>query len=114
MSNKLEEARRLINETDAQMAKLFEQRMRAAKEVYAYKKEMGLPIFDPKREAEVIERNAALIADPTLRAYYVDYQKHLMEVSKAYQYALQDRGAEQDDADGGVAPAESASESPAK
>ena len=89
MSNRLEAARQLINETDAAMAKLFEQRMRAAEDVYAYKKEMGLPIADPKREAEVIARNAALIEDPTLRAYYIDYQKHLMEVSKAYQYRLQ-------------------------
>ena len=89
MSNKLEEARRVINEADAAMAKLFEQRMRAAEDVYAYKKEMGLPIYDPKREAEVIERNAALITDPALRAYYMDYQKHLMDLSKAYQYRLQ-------------------------
>ena len=79
MSNRLEAARQLINETDAAMAKLFEQRMRAAEDVYAYKKEMGLPITDPKREEEVIARNAALIEDPTLRAYYIDYQNRRME-----------------------------------
>ena len=89
MPNKLEEARRIINEVDVQMAGLFEKRMRAAEDVYAYKKEMGLPILDPKREEEVLARNAALIEDPNLRTYYVDYQKHLMEVSKAYQYRLQ-------------------------
>ena len=89
MPNKLEEARRIINEVDVQMAGLFEKRMRAAEDVYASKKEMGLPILDPKREEEVLARNAALIEDPNLRTYYVDYQKHLMEVSKAYQYRLQ-------------------------
>ena len=50
MSNKLEEARRIIDEVDAQMAELFVKRMRAAEMVYAYKSERGLPIMDQKRE----------------------------------------------------------------
>ena len=37
MSNKLEEARSIINEVDAQMAELFVKRMRAAELVYEYK-----------------------------------------------------------------------------
>ena len=39
MANKLEEARKIINEVDLQMAELFEKRMRAAEMVYEYKKE---------------------------------------------------------------------------
>ena len=39
MSDKLEKARKLINEVDAKMAELFVQRMRAAEMVYDYKKE---------------------------------------------------------------------------
>ena len=34
MANKLEEARKIINEVDAQMAELFAKRMRAAELVY--------------------------------------------------------------------------------
>ena len=39
MSNKLEEARNIINDVDVQMAELFVKRMRAAELVYEYKKE---------------------------------------------------------------------------
>ena len=89
MPNKLEAARRIINEVDAQMAELFERRMRAAELVYEHKKEYGLPIHDPEREAAVIERNAARITDEVLKNYYIDYQKHLMSLSRAYQYRMQ-------------------------
>lgn len=87
--NKLEEARKRINEADARMAELFVQRMRAVEEIYAYKKEQGLPISDPKRERDIIESNAALIKDEALRGYYMDYLNHVMSVSKAYQYRMQ-------------------------
>ena len=89
MSNKLEEARRIINEVDAAMASLFVKRMRAAELVYEHKKELGLPILDPKREEAVIQRNAPLVEDETLREYYVDYLKHVMSLSRAYQYRMQ-------------------------
>lgn len=89
MANKLDEARKIINEVDSQMAELFVKRMRAAEMVYEYKKEFGLPIYDEKRESEVIEKNLILIKDKVLKEYYVDYLKHLMSVSRAYQNRLQ-------------------------
>ena len=89
MSNKLEEARRIINDVDAQMAELFVRRMRAAEMVYEHKKEYGLPIHDPVREEEVIRRNAALVEDEVLRGYYMDYLKHTMSISRAYQHRMQ-------------------------
>ena len=89
MGSKLDEARQIINEVDAQMAALFVRRMRAAEMVYEHKKEFGLPILDPKREAAVIEKNAALIEDEVLKGYYIDYLKHLMSLSRAYQYRMQ-------------------------
>jgi len=89
MSNKLEEARKIINEVDAQMAELFVKRMRAAEMVYEHKKEFGLPILDQKREDAVIEKNSARIEDEVLKGYYIDYLKHLMSVSRAYQYRMQ-------------------------
>ena len=88
MSNKLEEARKIINEVDAEMARLFVKRMRAAELVYEHKKEFGLPILDEKREQAVIAQNAALVEDEVLKGYYMDYLKHLMSVSRAYQYRL--------------------------
>ncbi len=89
MSNKLEEARRIINEADAEMAALFVKRMRAAELVYEHKKEFGLPILDEKRELDVIAKNAALVEDEVLKGYYIDFLKHLMSVSRTYQYRLQ-------------------------
>ncbi len=89
MANKLEEARNIINEVDSQMAELFEKRMRAAEMVYEYKKEFGLPILDEKREDAVIERNSALVEDSVLKEYYIDYLKHMMSLSRAYQYRMQ-------------------------
>ena len=87
--NKLEEARKIINEVDAQMAELFVKRMQAAELVFEHKKEFGLPIQDPAREAVVVEKNAARIQDEVLKGYYIDYIKHLMGLSRAYQYRLQ-------------------------
>lgn len=89
MSNKLEEARQIINEVDAEMAKLFVKRMRAAELISEHKMEHGLPILDKKREDAVIERNSALIEDEVLKGYYIDYLKHVMSVSRAYQHRLQ-------------------------
>ena len=87
--NKLEEARKIINEVDTQMAQLFVKRMQAAEMVFEHKKAFGLPILDQAREAAVIEKNAALIENDVLRGYYIDYIKHMMSLSRAYQYRLQ-------------------------
>ena len=89
MSNKLNEARKIINRVDSQMAELFVERMRAAETIFEYKKEFGLPIYDAERENAVIENNAALIEDDVIKAYYIDYIKNFMSVSRAYQYRLQ-------------------------
>ena len=89
MSNKLEEARKIINEVDAQMAELFVKRMRAAEMVSEHKKMYGLPILDVARENAVIEKNTALIEDEVLKEYYIDFIKNMMATSRAYQYRMQ-------------------------
>ncbi|MBR6676978.1 MAG: chorismate mutase [Clostridia bacterium] len=89
MANKLEEARRIINEADAQMAELFVKRMRAVEDVYEYKKEHGLPVLDEKRESAVIDRNSEYVSDRVLKGYYIDYLKNLMSISRSYQYRMQ-------------------------
>ena len=89
MASKLEEARRIINEVDAEMAALFVKRMEAARLVCEHKMKHGLPILDPAREAAVIAQNSALIGDEVIREYYVDYLTHTMALSRAYQYRMQ-------------------------
>ena len=83
--DKLSEARLTINEIDREMAKLFERRMQAVECVADYKKERGLPIYDPAREQAVIERNCAYISDDAVRSYYVRFLSDVMGVSKQYQ-----------------------------
>ncbi len=89
MANKLDEARKIINRVDSQMAELFAERIKAAEMVFEYKKEFGLPISDPKREEIVIEKNSALIDDEVIKEYYIEYIKNLMGISRAYQYRMQ-------------------------
>ena len=88
--DRLENARKIINETDREMAKLFEKRMNAVYEVAEYKKEMGLPIFDEKRENAVIEKNSAFVENDKLRSYYISFIKSTMDISKKYQESLLD------------------------
>ena len=83
--NLLEKARRIINEVDAEMARLFVKRMQAAEMVAEYKMERGLAIYDPHREEEVIRVNSQAVEDPTLREYYVNFLRNNMAVSRAYQ-----------------------------
>ena len=87
---KLEQARQLINETDVEMARLFEKRMSAARTVAAFKKEHGLPVEDLTREAEILKRNAALITDEDYRSYYVNFLQSVMDLSKQFQHRLLD------------------------
>lgn len=84
----LDVARNIINATDKEMAKLFEQRMDAVKIVAKYKKEHGLPIDDLAREAEIIKSNSEMVESDDYRPYYVDFLKNTIEVSKRYQHKL--------------------------
>ncbi|MBQ3195565.1 MAG: chorismate mutase [Clostridia bacterium] len=86
--SRLEEARREIDVIDQQMAELFCKRMEAVKTVAMHKKEHGLPIHDPMREAQVIARNSENVDDDTLKEYYTSFLQDLMGTSRAYQTRL--------------------------
>lgn len=83
--NKLEKARINIDLIDQEMAKLFEKRMQEVNEVITYKMEQGLPIFDQKREQQVIEKNLKYINNNELKPYYEAFLNALMGISKEYQ-----------------------------
>lgn len=87
-NNILSEARREIDEIDKRLCELFEKRMSAVKRVASYKQESGLPIFDPKREYEVIEKNLSKLDEKELAPYFCDLLKELMGVSKRYQQSV--------------------------
>lgn len=86
--DKLQKARQMINEIDKQMADLFCQRMEASKLVAQHKQEHGLPIFDAKREEAVILNNSKLVEKDDIRAYYVNFLKYTMKLSRQFQHML--------------------------
>lgn len=85
MKKTLEESRKIINQVDNEMAELFVKRMQAVKSIADYKKEHGLPIYDAKREEELINVNSEKIEDLEIRPYYVNFLKNNMQVSRSYQ-----------------------------
>lgn len=87
-SQDLAQIRQEIQETDRQMAALFEKRMHLAEGVIRSKMEKGLPILDPERETQLLENNLQYIEEPVLKDYYILFQKHLMGLSKSYQSRL--------------------------
>ncbi len=84
----LDNARKKINEIDKEMAKLFEERMKASSEVAEYKKQHGLSIFDNSREQEVINKNLNYLEDENIKEYYVNFIQKTMDISKKYQSSL--------------------------
>lgn len=84
----LQQARTEIDGIDAEMAALFERRMRAVADVARYKAETGKPVFDALREATVLDKNTARLQDETLRPYYRAFLQEAMAVSRAYQRAM--------------------------
>lgn len=84
----LQEARKIINQVDTQMADLFVQRMRAAEMVAEYKKAHGMPILDAEREEAVIRNGSARVEDERLREYYIHFMRDTMAVSRRYQQRL--------------------------
>ncbi len=86
--DKLLLSREKINKIDEQMARLFAERMEAVREVAEYKAENHLPVFDASREAEIIEKNSALIENESIKAHYINFLKNNMQISRSYQAEL--------------------------
>lgn len=86
----LEQARKIINATDEEMARLFQQRMDAVRMVARHKKEHGIPVDDFAREEQLIARNSAFIADEEYRSYYVNFLRSTIDISKQFQHRLLD------------------------
>ena len=53
--------------------------------------EHNLPIYDEKREIEVLNKNMSLIKDDELKEYFKDFLIDMMNVSKKYQQEILER-----------------------
>ncbi len=83
----IEALRARIDEADQALLAAFLKRMEAAGQIAAYKKERGLPVFDPAREARLLEKIAARTPE-AFRSYTDDLYRTLLRLSKDYQHAL--------------------------
>ncbi len=88
MDDSLKNARNTIDETDREIARLFERRMQAVRAVAEYKRSRGMLIYDPVREGEKIRHDAEYISDIELKEYYKRFLTETMKVSREYQRRL--------------------------
>lgn len=79
-----------INSLDQKMKELFLSRMDIVKDIYSYKKEHDLPIYDKAREEEMI-KNLLLDIDESLKDYYLKFIKLILDTSKDYQNKLKEK-----------------------
>jgi chorismate mutase len=63
----LEELRRSIDSVDQQILKLLHDRVRLVMQVGEYKRERGIPVYDPARERALLDR-LCKAAEPPLDA----------------------------------------------
>ncbi len=84
----IKDIREEINKIDKEMVSMFEKRMDLIKKVALYKKENIIPIFDKKREDELINKNLSYINIDEIKPYYVNFIKNVMSVSKKYQESI--------------------------
>ena len=63
--------RERVNEVDHELVRLLNERAQIVQEMGAYKQEAGIPLFDPKREEELLskiaEDNPGPIYDSSMR-----------------------------------------------
>ena len=57
----LQELRKKIDEIDNSLIDLFERRMALSAEIARYKQEHNLPVYDPVREREILEKLAGKV-----------------------------------------------------
>lgn len=81
----LDKPRKKINEIDAQLVKLLEERYECVDEVVRIKTENNLPTLDTSRETEVLSQLATLIEKKEYSASILETFQSIMDISKGYQ-----------------------------
>lgn len=83
----LDEIRHHIDGVDAQMKKLFLERMDCARQVAEEKAKTGGDVFVPSREEAILAARTEDV-DPACQAEYAWFLRLLMSISRRYQYGL--------------------------
>src|SRR5699024_9241171 len=89
----IQEIRKRIDEADEQLVQAFAKRMRAAADIADYKREHGLPVWDPAREREVMARQTQAAGEDMAMDVKLLYNT-IFDISRSYQQRRLHRGGE--------------------
>ncbi len=84
----LEEFRQQIDAVDSRLVEDFKERMQISAKIGEYKREHGIPVVDPKRERDVLNKIVKMADEPMLSSYYRVLYSLLFELSRSYQNKL--------------------------
>lgn len=84
----LQEIRGKIDVTDAEILRLFEERMLMTERVAAFKIQAGKPVFDGKREAEKLDKIRESASTPFNAMGAQELFQHIIAISRIRQYQL--------------------------
>ncbi|MCR4892070.1 MAG: prephenate dehydratase [Lachnospiraceae bacterium] len=84
----LDELREQIDRIDAEIVKLFEERMAVAEDVAEYKLETGRSVLDRDREEQKLEKVRSMTQNPANIIGVTELFRQLMAVSRKRQYSL--------------------------
>ena len=72
--SRIEELRSRVDEVDRELIRILNERARIVQEIVAIKAEAGKPLFDPRREEEILqkvaEQNEGPIYDTSMREIF--------------------------------------------
>lgn len=80
----IKELRDKIDSIDAELVRLYTERMAVSSQIADYKREHGLPVLDHKRERELLAKISNL-AGPELKKYARVLYESILATSRAYQ-----------------------------
>lgn len=82
----LAESRGKIDQIDREITKLFEERMKIANDVAAYKRSTGKPVYDAQREEEKLKTLREYAKNEFNQMAVEDLFRQIMSISRKYQY----------------------------
>jgi chorismate mutase len=72
--SRIEELRRRVDEVDLELIRILNERARIVQEIVSIKGDVGKPLFDPRREEEILrrvaEQNEGPIYDTSMREIF--------------------------------------------
>jgi monofunctional chorismate mutase len=77
--------RKQISNIDDEIRKLFLMRLEISKKIGEYKKDNNLPIYDPKREQQLMKHQRQMINNDALWIYFEPFYQVMLDLSKEVQ-----------------------------